>query len=148
MSEFSIRLMTTADLPAVLSIEARAHSFPWTSGIFEDGLKSGYYMTVMEQGAAVIGYGVVQVILDEGHLLNITIDPKRHGKGLGRQLLHHLLDYARNRTDTLFLEVRPSNIHAVGLYQAEGFNEVGLRRNYYPVAGGGREDAMVMAMAF
>lgn len=148
MPESTIRPLTAADLPAVLAIEARAHAFPWTPGIFEDALKTGYYMVVMEQGATLIGYGVVQVILDEGHLLNITIDPQRHGKGLGRQLLHHLLDYARTHTDTLFLEVRPSNTPAIALYQSEGFNEVGLRRNYYPAVGGGREDALLMAMAF
>lgn len=148
MAEHRIRPLIASDLPAVLAIETRAHSFPWTPGIFEDALKGGYYMVAMEEGDSVIGYGVVQVILDEGHLLNITIDPLWHGKGKGRLLLHHLLGYARDHTDTLFLEVRPSNVHAVALYQSEGFNEVGLRRNYYPVAGGGREDALVMAMAF
>jgi ribosomal-protein-alanine N-acetyltransferase len=148
MSEVGIRPLTATDLPVVQAIEVRAHAFPWTPGIFDDALKSGYYMVVMEQGAAIIGYGVVQIILDEGHLLNITIDPISHGKGLGRQLLHHLLDYARTHTDTLFLEVRPSNTHAIDLYQSEGFNEVGLRRNYYPAVGGGREDALLMAMAF
>lgn len=148
MPDSLIRPLMAADLPAVLAIEPRAHAFPWTPGIFEDALASGYYMVVMEQGGVIAGYGVVQVILDEGHLLNITIDPVRHGQGLGHVLLDHLIDYARTHTDTLFLEVRPSNRRAVGMYQAAGFNEVGLRRNYYPVAGGGREDALVMAMAF
>lgn len=148
MSESLIRPLTADDLPAVLAIEPRAHAFPWTPGIFEDALKSGYYMVVMEQGGAVVGYGVVQVILDEGHLLNITIEPVRHGRGLGHKLLDHLLDYARQHTATLFLEVRPSNTRAVAMYQAAGFNEIGLRRNYYPAVGGGREDALLMAMAF
>lgn len=148
MPESLIRPLIASDLPAVLAIEVRAHAFPWTPGILADALSSGYYMVVMEQDEVVVGYGVVQVILDEGHLLNITIDPALHGKGLGRVLLAHLIDYARTHTDTLFLEVRPSNQRAVALYQAEGFNEIGLRRNYYPAAGGGREDALLMAMAF
>lgn len=148
MSECLIRPLVAADLPAVLAIEIRAHAFPWTPGILEDALRSGYYMVVMEQGGTIIGYGVIQVILDEGHLLNITIDPALHGKGMGRELLAHLIDYAQNTTATLFLEVRPSNTRAVALYQAVGFNEIGLRRNYYPAVGGGREDALLMAMAF
>lgn len=153
MAENSIRRMTVADLPLVLAIEARGHAFPWTEGNFRDGLESGYYMVVMEQqGAAsenvIIGYGVVQIILDEGHLLNITIDPKLNGRGLGRELLLHLLEHARTHTDTLFLEVRPSNHRAIALYQTSGFNEIGLRRNYYPAKDGGREDALLMAMAF
>lgn len=148
MAESVIRPMTSGDLAAVLAIEARAHSFPWSRGNFEDGLCSGYYMVVLEQGTGIAGYGVVQVILDEGHLLNITIDPALHGHGLGRHLLLHLLDYARSHTDTLFLEVRPSNQRAIALYQTSGFNEIGLRRNYYPARNGGREDALLMALAF
>lgn len=148
MPESLIRPLVAGDFPAVLAIEPRAHAFPWTPGIFEDALKSGYYMVVMEQGGAIVGYGVIQVILDEGHLLNITIDPVRHGRGLGHELLAHLIDYASRHTNILFLEVRPSNARAVALYQAAGFNEIGLRRNYYPAVGGGREDALLMAMAF
>lgn len=148
MPEPLIRPMTPGDVPSVLAIEARAHDFPWTAGNFHDGLVSGYYMVVMEAEGAIAGYGVVQVILDEGHLLNITVAPGLHGQGLGRTLLLHLLDYARAKTDTLFLEVRPSNARAIALYQTSGFNEIGLRRNYYPARGGGREDALLMALAF
>jgi ribosomal-protein-alanine N-acetyltransferase len=148
MVEPLIRPLLAADLDAVLALEQRAHAFPWTPGNFRDALASGYYMVVMEEGGRVIGYGIVQVILDEGHLLNITVDPGLHGRGLGRTLLLHLLDYARERTDTLFLEVRPSNQRAIALYQTSGFNEIGLRRNYYNAPGGGREDALLMALAF
>lgn len=148
MTEPLIRPLDSRDLPVVLAMEAKAHAFPWSRGNFEDALVSGYYMVVLEEGATVVGYGIVQIILDEGHLLNITIDPVRHGRGLGRHLLQHLLDYARAHTDTLFLEVRPSNGRAIALYRTAGFNEVGLRRHYYPAPGGGREDALLMAMAF
>lgn len=148
MADYPIRAMTAADLPAVLAIEARGHAFPWSVGNFRDGLENGYYMVVMTASEKIIGYGVVQVILDEGHLLNITVEPELNGRGLGRALLLHLLDYARSHTDTLFLEVRPSNHRAIALYQSSGFNEIGLRRNYYPAKGGGREDALLMAMAF
>ncbi|MCD6061688.1 MAG: rimI [Moraxellaceae bacterium] len=148
MADWQIRSMTSGDIPAVLAIEAQAHDFPWSHGNFEDGLVSGYYMVVLEKAGTVSGYGVVQIILDEGHLLNITITPQLHGQGLGRELLLHLMDYARHRTDTLFLEVRPSNNRAIALYQTAGFNEIGLRRNYYPSRNGGREDALLMALAF
>lgn len=148
MTEPVIRPLTAEDLPAIMAIEARGHAFPWTVGNFRDGLQNGYYMVVMEEEGTVLGYGIVQIILDEGHLLNITIDPSLHGRGLGRTLLLHLLDYARHHTDTLFLEVRPSNHRAIALYQTSGFNEIGNRRNYYPAKGGGREDALLMALAF
>ena len=54
--------------------------------------------------------------------------------------------FARGRgVRRLFLEVRPSNPHAMALYHGEGFNEIGRRPRYYP-AHAGREDAIVMAM--
>lgn len=148
MAEFHIRPLQAEDLPAVLAIEAVAHAFPWSRGNFEDARASDYYMVVLEYEGRVAGYGIVQIILDEGHLLNITIDPRLHGRGLGRELLLHLMAYGREHTDTLFLEVRPSNHRAIALYQTAGFNEIGLRRNYYPARNGGREDALLMALAF
>ena len=148
MPERIIRALTDSDLPLVVAMERRAHSFPWSHGNFADAYASNYYMVVMEAGNRLVGYGIVQVILDEAHLLNITIDPEQHGRGLGRELLQHLLDYTQGKADTLFLEVRPSNTRAIALYQTAGFNEIGLRRNYYPAAGGGREDALLMALAF
>ena len=148
MTEGRIRPLLADDLPAVLSLEVQGHAFPWSRANFQDALDGNYYMVVLERDGRIAGYGVVQVILDEGHLLNITVDPALHGHGLGRFLLQHLLDYARGRTDTLFLQVRPSNARAIRLYQTAGFNEIGLRRNYYPAPGGGREDALLMALAF
>jgi ribosomal-protein-alanine N-acetyltransferase len=66
---------------------------------------------------------------------------------LGRKFLRHLIEVARqDGADMMFLEVRPSNDKAIGLYLSEGFNEIGLRRNYYPAANG-REDAILMGMA-
>ena len=55
---------------------------------------------------------------------------------------HHL---RWHRLQRLFLEVRPSNPHAIALYESEGFNEIGKRPNYYPAAKG-REDGLVMAI--
>ena len=148
MADSMIRPLRETDLPLVQVIEARGHAFPWSLGNFTDALNSGYYMVVLEREERVVGYGIVQIILNEGHLLNITIEPALHGLGLGRELLLHLLDYARHRADTLFLEVRPSNHRAIRLYQTAGFNEIGLRRHYYPTKEGGREDALLMAMTF
>lgn len=138
------RPMTEADLNAVLKIEYAAFSHPWTRGIFLDGLKS-YNCWVMFEGEQQVGHGVINVILDEAHLLNITVKPESQGKGLGYQLLDHLMKQARLADATeCFLEVRESNQAAYRLYERYGFNEIGRRRDYYPAAGG-REDALVMA---
>lgn len=140
----SFRPMTEADLDAVLKIEYAAFSHPWTRGIFADGLKS-YECWVMFEGTQQVGHGVIQIILDEAHLLNITIKPESQGCGLGLRLLEHLMARANELgARECFLEVRESNQSAYRLYERFGFNEIGRRRGYYPAVGG-REDALVMA---
>lgn len=140
----TFRPMTEADIDAVLKIEYAAFSHPWTRGIFLDGLKS-YEIWLMFEGAQQVGHGVVQVIIDEAHLLNITVKPENQGRGLGLRLLEHLMSraYALNGREC-FLELRDSNRAAYRLYERFGFNEIGRRRDYYPAVGG-REDAVVMA---
>jgi ribosomal-protein-alanine N-acetyltransferase len=138
--------MTAEDLDDIVPMERLAHAFPWTPGIFSDNLVSGYNCWVLEENDSVIAYGIVQIVVGEAHLLNITVDPKRQGQGLGRQLLTELIAIARPKAETMFLEVRPSNTNAIALYNSIGFNEIGLRKNYYPAAGGGREHALMMAL--
>ena len=84
--------------------------------------------------------------VDEGHLLNITIAPAWRRQGLGRLLLKHIVDTAREQqARTLFLEVRPSNRAAIELYEQAGFEAFALRKGYYP-ADQGHEDAIVMRL--
>lgn len=146
MSDVLLRPMLADDLDEVVPMEALAHAWPWTPGIFSDSLVSGYNCWVFEENERVIAYGIVQIVVGEAHLLNITVDPARQGEGLGRQLLNELIAIARPKAETMFLEVRPSNTRAVALYNAMGFNEIGLRKNYYPAPGGGREHALMMAL--
>jgi ribosomal-protein-alanine N-acetyltransferase len=140
----SFRPMTEADIEAVLKIEYAAFSHPWTRGIFLDSLKS-YDCWVMFDGQQQVGHGVINVIIDEAHLLNITIKPESQGRGFGLLLLERLMQRAMElKAGECFLEVRASNQLAYRLYERYGFNEIGRRRDYYPAVGG-REDALVMA---
>ena len=142
----SMRLMREADLDAVLAIEVRAYPFPWTRGIFRDCLLADYPAWVLEQDGRIIGYGVLSLAVDEAHVLNVCAAPEVQGRGHGRRLLRSLLKIASARgAQRVFLEVRPSNTHAIALYHDEGFNEIGRRPRYYP-AKDGREDALVMAL--
>lgn len=145
MSEtISFRPMTEADIEAVLSIECAAFSHPWSRGIFLDSLKS-YDCWVMFDGLQQVGHGVINVIIDEAHLLNITIRPESQGRGFGLLLLERLMQRAMElKAGECFLEVRASNQSAYRVYERYGFNEIGRRRDYYPSVGG-REDALVMA---
>jgi len=139
-----IRPMTEADLDEVVQIECAAFSHPWSRKLFSDGLSS-YDCWVMFEGERQVGHAVLSVIIDEAHLLNITVAPHCQGRGLGLLLLERLMQRAIElKAGECFLEVRASNLAAYRLYERYGFNEIGRRRDYYP-APGGREDALVMA---
>ncbi|MDO4708424.1 MAG: ribosomal protein S18-alanine N-acetyltransferase [Pseudomonadota bacterium] len=143
----NLRRMQEADLAEVMQVELRAYPWPWSEGNFRDCLRSGYPMWVLEADRRIIGYAVLSVQADEAHLLNICIDPAWQSRGLGRRLLRDVRQAAQAQgAQRIFLEVRPSNSHAVQLYQDEGFNEIGRRPRYYPAANNGREDGLVMAM--
>ena len=141
-----VRPMTEPDLGAVLAVEELAYSFPWSKGIFRDCLRVGYCCWVIEHRDLLEGYGIMSVGAGESHILNLCIRPASHGHGFGRRLLMHLLETASaHRADTTLLEVRPSNAHAISLYQSVGFTQVGVRRGYYP-NDEGREDALLLAI--
>ena len=140
------RPMAEADLPEIMEIERSAYPFPWTIGILRDCIRVGYNCWVYEIEQVIHGYGVMSVAAGEAHILNLCVRPESQGQGLGRKLLTHIIALARRHgADTLLLEVRPSNLAALKLYQNMGFNEVGVRRNYYP-AEQGREDALILAL--
>ncbi len=137
--------MTENDLRRVMIIETHAYQFPWTVGTFRDCLRAGCTVWLCEDDQDIQGYGVLTSGGGEGHILNLCVDPDYQQQGVGTTLLRALLATAEIAdVATLFLEVRPSNKAAIGLYQKFGFNEVGVRNNYYP-AKHGREDAIVLA---
>jgi len=142
---FRMRDMVVEDLDRVMAIEERVYPFCWTRTIFQDCLRVGYVCRVIESDAGLAGYAVLSYGAGEAHVLNIAIHPQQQGRGLGRILLEHLLELAgRLNAETVFLEVRPSNLAALHLYESMGFNQVGHRRDYYP-AKVGREDALIFA---
>lgn len=140
-----IRPMTVEDLATVMAIELRAYPFPWTEGIFRDCLRVGYGGWVIERNGEIHGYSVMMAGGGEAHVLNLCVRPESRGQGLGRLMMEHMLTQAsRLKADTLLLEVRPSNQAAIHLYHSMGFNELGMRKGYYPAVGG-REDALILA---
>jgi ribosomal-protein-alanine N-acetyltransferase len=156
--------MQPSDMRAVMALEAISHSHPWTQGNFLDSLTAGHwaYCIRPEAGASAADGGTASVIhvpnlwgycilypaVDELHLLNITIDPALRRNGIGSRVMQAIEGIAaQQKMSRIILEVRPSNIPAVRLYEHMGYNIIGLRREYYPAdaATGKREDAGVMA---
>jgi ribosomal-protein-alanine N-acetyltransferase len=145
-AEVALRPMHENDLDAVMAIERCAYPFPWSRGIFRDCMAAGYPAWVMHEHGLLTGYGMVSLAANEAHILNVCVTPEQQGRGLGRHLFRALLKLIRDaKCERIFLEVRPSNTHAMALDHSEGFNEIGCRPRYYP-GHNGREDAIVMAM--
>ena len=146
-TQYQFRPMQLDDLDTIMAIEPQIYPYPWTRGNFSDSLSSGYSAWVLMLNDQIIGYSLMMLVLDEAHLLNLSVAKPYQKQGLGRTLLEHMVSIAKsNQMANMFLEVRPSNVSAIALYENVGFNEMAIRRKYYPAANG-REDAVLMGLA-
>ncbi|MFN2047747.1 ribosomal protein S18-alanine N-acetyltransferase [Pantoea agglomerans] len=142
----AISLLTPDDLAQAFAIECRSHAFPWSEKTFASNQGERFINLRLDVDGQMAAFAITQVVLDEASLFNIAVDPALQRRGLGRQLLQHLIDELIKRDVlTLWLEVRASNLPAIALYEQLGFNQVSRRPNYYPTASG-REDAILMAL--
>lgn len=140
-----VRPMAHDDLSQVSDIERRSYEFPWSHGVFRDCLLAGYHCLVIEREERVVGYSILSVAAGEAHILNLCVDPSYRNMGYGEQLLDEILEVAANtEVRQIFLEVRPSNDTAIGLYRKKGFRQIAARPAYYQ-AKNGREDAAVLS---
>ena len=140
------RPMRYSDLHDVQLIEQQVYEYPWSRTIMSDCIRTGYICRIIEVDFELVGYGFLSFAAGESHLLNLSISPQHQGKKLGRVMLERLLKEAvKNSVGCTYLEVRPSNTSAVALYKSHGFNQIGIRKGYYPTADG-REDALVLSI--
>jgi ribosomal-protein-alanine N-acetyltransferase len=131
------------NIEEMLRIEKKAFASHWNKQTFIDELsaENGYYI-VAREGNKILGYAGFRHVLDEGHITTLAVHHKFRKKGIGRKLVEHLINDAKNKgLKKLFLEVRQSNIPAQKLYKRINFKIIDRRREYYqhPV-----EDALVM----
>ncbi|MFM9836210.1 MAG: ribosomal protein S18-alanine N-acetyltransferase [Methylophilaceae bacterium] len=145
--DYQLRPMQAEDLDQVMQIEPTIYSHPWTRVNFADSLNAGHSAWVLVLQNQTIGYALMMLVLDEAQLLNISVAKSYQKQGWGRVLLEHMIEKSKQyKATNMFLEVRTSNISAIALYEKMGFNEMSIRRNYYP-AHNGREDAIMMGLA-
>ena len=149
---WQVRPMRAGDLPVVVQIESRIFAAPWTQGNFSDSLDAGYDGWVFHAPqplGPMLGYAILMWLPDEVHLLNLSVDAPVQGRGLGAQMLEWLMtDVMHRGAPAMLLEVRPSNMSGLRLYERKGFQRIGLRKGYYPPQDGVREDAIVMRRRF
>lgn len=145
-SDHRFRLMIEDDLDTVIAIEESVYPFPWTRGIFFDCLNIGYLCWILEIDDKIIAYAVMSVAVGEAHLLTIVVAKEEQGKGYGKIMLNEMIQFAvKANANSMYLEVRTSNKSAIQLYDKRGFNELGIRKDYYP-DNNGREDALILAL--
>jgi len=145
-AQLALRPMSADDVDAVYALECSVFPHPWSRANFTDSLASGYDAWVLgAPDGALAGYFLVMYAVDEAHLLDVAVAAPRQGSGLGRWLLDRIVARARDMgMASILLEVRPSNLRALQVYQRYGFAEIGRRKGYYPAHEGRREDAIVM----
>lgn len=138
--------MQLADIDEVLALENSVYPHPWSRGNFLDSLASGYHAWLLrDEHGALAGYFLLMAAVDEAHLLNVAVAASRQREGLGRYLLDKVAACARGLgMESVLLEVRPSNLRALKVYEKYGYTEIGRRKGYYPAHNGQREDAIVM----
>jgi len=139
-----VRPMVEADVDRVGAIEASSFTTPWRSATFRTLLdRPGAVLRVLEAPPmAVGGYAVLWCIQDQGELANIAVAPQLRDMGLGGYLLDQMTVEALGRgVESLYREVRVSNARARAMYASRGFQEIGVRRDYYEKP---REDARVL----
>ncbi|WP_335872636.1 ribosomal protein S18-alanine N-acetyltransferase [Bacillus sp. 2205SS5-2] len=138
------RLMEIEDVPRVMDVELASFSVPWKEEAFYSELLHNKFAKyfVLENDEKIIGYCGMWFVVDEVHITNIAILPECRGWKLGEALLTFVMEYAISHGATsMTLEVRLSNTPAQGLYRKLGFENGGIRKNYYS---DNQEDALVM----
>ncbi len=140
-----IREMTIGDLEEVFRIERDSFSIPWSKDSIKKEIESkNSVCLVAETEGSIEGFIMARAVLDEAELLEFAVREHSRGRGIGRELLSKVLDALKQRgVKVVYLEVRPSNKVAVGLYKSAGFSEYGRRRDYYMEP---REDALLMKL--
>ena len=142
-----IFFFTKEDLDEVVKIENSCHLTPWTHKNFTDSYDAKNLFKVLKNKTNIIGYYIALFALDECELLNITVTSEQQKNGFGELMLKDLFSECRKANIVnIFLEVRRSNLLAIRLYKKIGFNEVGIRNNYYQNKDG-KEDAILMGLA-
>ena len=140
--------MTADHLDEAAALERVCFSDPWSRKKLAEELDNALaaFLAALDGTGAVVGYAGLQVVLDEGYILNIAVRPDCRRQQIASQLLEVFINFAQgNRLSFLTLEVRASNAPAIALYERWGFAEAGRRRNYYEHP---REDAVIMTREF
>jgi ribosomal-protein-alanine N-acetyltransferase len=155
MNWFKIRRAEKKDIDGLNRVEQRCFTLPWSredlANDATENILAVYYVAeafgresdpATKREPQIVGYAGLWVVLDEGHITNVAVDPDYRRQGVAAMLLLQLLEAARKKGAKRFtLEARHSNKAAIALYERFGFRIVGYRPGYYA---DNHEDAVIM----
>ena len=129
----AFRTWTAQDVERLAATERACFSDPWSQEMLQtEILHAAACGVIAETDGEMIGFAYGKVYFDEGELYKIGILPKFRGKGAGKALYRAWEEAIKARgARTVFLEVRVSNVSAIGLYTQEGYAQTRIRKGYY-----------------
>jgi ribosomal-protein-alanine N-acetyltransferase len=145
MLPLMLREMKEEDIMDVLSIEVESFTTPWTRASFYEEIYNPLSISrVALLKGKIVGYICASIVMDEGHILNVTVHPLYRMIGIATTMIADVLAHMVNlECSKVFLEVRASNRAAIEMYRGFNFEELARRRDYYRHP---REDAIVMRL--
>ncbi len=127
--------MTSAHTDSICRLESEAFSSPWSREDIEYQLtneNSHFLVAVDYETGETAGYLGVQETAGEAYITNIAVFKKYRRLGAADALIKKASDDAFARgCDFISLEVRESNLPAISLYEKNGFQKIGIRKNFY-----------------
>ena len=140
-----VRKMTSADISAAVKIEEQCFSLPWSEKSFADSLEreDTVFLVCEDENNIVAGYIGMYLSFDEASITNVAVSPEFRKRGCGQRLVEMAKQVVKEiGVQVIFLEVRTSNQPAISLYSKNGFENLGIRKNFYEHP---TEDAYIMS---
>ncbi len=137
--------LSNEDAEQLLTLEQLCFSHPWDARQFNLAFEMElFYVFGLKEGDRLLAYLSFYHSVDEMEILNFAVAPQFRRLGIGRRLLGLVLQIgSKMGIERVVLEVRNSNVAARNLYACFGFEQVGLRKAYYP---DNREDALILQL--
>ena len=141
------RVATTFDLPVFVSLDKELFPYsPWSASQYKEELSAPtrHFVVAVDEEQSIIGYAGVFAPGDaEADVLTVGVVPSQRGKGIARQLMALITDWAGQQGSTaMMLEVKVDNLEAIGLYESLGYSKLNVRKDYF----GAGLDALVMRL--
>jgi len=143
----TFRVATAFDLPVFVSLDKELFPYsPWSASQYKEEFSSPtrHFVVAVDDAQNIIGYaGVFAPGAAEADVLTVGVVPSQRGKGIARQLMALLTDWAGQQGSTaMMLEVKVDNLEAIGLYESLGYSKLNIRKDYF----GAGLDALVMRL--